>query len=78
MELYLLISLHLSFYLIYGIINIITNDFPIINQLNKFNKYINLGDLIAISGSIDSVSGSVDLVFILVLSDPFILDLFLV
>ena len=43
------------------IINIITNDFPIINQLNKFNKYINLGDLIAISGSIDSVSGSVDL-----------------
>jgi len=29
------------------IINIITNDFPTINQLNKLNKYINLGDLIA-------------------------------
>ena len=43
------------------IINIISNDFPIINQLNKFSKYINLGDLIAILGSIDSVLGSVDL-----------------
>jgi len=43
------------------IINIITNDFPTINQLNKLNKYINLGDLIAVLGSIDSVLGSVDL-----------------
>lgn len=43
------------------IINIITNDFPTTNQLNKFNNYINLGDLIAVSGPIDSVLGSVDL-----------------
>ena len=40
---------------------IITNDFLTINQLNNFNKYINLGDLIALSGPIDSVLGSVDL-----------------
>lgn len=44
------------------IINIITNDFPTTNQLNKFNNYINLGDLIAVLGSIDSVLGSVDLI----------------
>ena len=44
------------------IINIITNDFLSINQLNKINKYINLGDLIAVLGSIDSVLGSVDLI----------------
>ena len=31
------------------------------NQLNKFNNNINLGDLIAVSGPIDSVLGSVDL-----------------
>jgi NADH:ubiquinone oxidoreductase subunit D len=43
------------------IINIITNDFPTTNQLNKFNNNINLGDLIAVSGPIDSVLGSVDL-----------------
>ena len=43
------------------IINIITNDFPTTNQLNKFNNYLNLGDLIAVLGSIDSVLGSVDL-----------------
>ena len=43
------------------IINIITNDFLIVNQLNKFNNYINLGDLIAVLGSIDFVLGSVDL-----------------
>ena len=30
-------------------------------QLCRFNKYINLGDLIALLGSIDSVSGSIDL-----------------
>ena len=43
------------------IINIITNDFPTTNQLNKFNNNINLGDLIAVLGPIDSVLGSVDL-----------------
>ena len=43
------------------IINIITNDFPTTNQLNKYIKYINLGDPIAVLGSIDSVLGSVDL-----------------
>jgi hypothetical protein len=42
------------------IINIISNDFPTTNQSNKFSKYINLGDPIAVSGPIDSVSGSVD------------------
>lgn len=42
-------------------INLISNDFPTTNQSNKFSKYINLGDLIAVSGSIDSVLGSVDL-----------------
>ena len=41
------------------IISIISNDFIIINQLNRFNEYINLGDLIAILGSIDFVLGSV-------------------
>jgi len=45
----------------YVIINIITNDFPTTNQSNKFSKYINSGDLIAVLGSIDSVLGSVDL-----------------
>ena len=44
------------------IINIISNDFPTTNQSNKFSKYINLGDPIAVSGPIDSVLGSVDLV----------------
>ena len=32
--------------------NIITNDFPTTNELNKYIKYINLGDLIAVLGSI--------------------------
>jgi NADH:ubiquinone oxidoreductase subunit D len=44
------------------IINIITNDFPTTNQLNKFNNNINLGDLIAVLGPIDFVLGSVDLI----------------
>ena len=43
------------------IINIIFNDFLTTNQSNKFTKYINLGDPIAVSGFIDSVLGSVDL-----------------
>ena len=30
------------------IINIISNDFTTTNQLNKYIKYINLGDLIAV------------------------------
>ena len=38
-------------------------DFPTTNQLNKYIKYINLGDLIAVLGSIDSVLGSVDLMW---------------
>ena len=41
--------------------SIISNDYLTLNQLNKFCRYINTGDLIAISGSIDFVSGSVDL-----------------
>jgi len=36
-------------------------DYPTINQPNKFCRSINLGDPIAILGSIDFVSGSVDL-----------------
>ena len=43
------------------IINLISNDFPSINQSNKFAKYINLGDPIAVLGPLDSVLGSVDL-----------------
>jgi NADH:ubiquinone oxidoreductase subunit D len=41
--------------------NIIPIDYPTINQPNKFCRSINLGDPIAILGSIDFVSGSVDL-----------------
>ena len=33
-----------------------------INQLNKLNKSMNIGDLIAILGSIDFVLGSVDFI----------------
>ena len=57
------------------IINIISNDFLTINQLNKFSKYINLGDLIAVLGSIDFVLGSVDL-FSLSSSNIFFLMIF--
>jgi len=46
------------------IINLISNDFPSINQSNKFAKYINLGDPIAVLGPLDSVLGSVDLLII--------------
>ena len=46
------------------VINIITNDFLTTNQLSYFIKSINLGDLIALLGSIDFVLGSVDLSFI--------------
>ena len=45
----------------YWTINIITNDFIILNCINSFCRYINIGDFIAVLGSIDSVSGSVDL-----------------
>ena len=45
----------------YWTINIISSDYHVINQLNKFCRYINLGDLIAVLGSIDFVLGSVDL-----------------
>ena len=41
--------------------NIVFNDYLVINQLNKFCRYINIGDPIAVLGSIDFVSGSVDL-----------------
>ena len=41
--------------------NIVSNDYLVITQPNKFCRYINIGDLIAVSGSIDFVSGSVDL-----------------
>jgi len=46
----------------YYTINVISNDYISINQLNKFNKNINLGDLIAVLGSVDFVLGSVDLI----------------
>ncbi len=42
-------------------LNIISSDFLSLNQVNKFCRLINLGDLIAVLGSIDSVLGSVDL-----------------
>ena len=41
--------------------SIVSNDYLILNQLNKFCKNINIGDMIAILGSIDFVLGSVDL-----------------
>ena len=47
----------------YWTTNIISNDFLTLNQLNKFCRCINLGDLIAVLGSIDFVLGSVDLTF---------------
>ena len=43
-------------------VNIITNDFITLNSINKFSYNRNIGDLIAILGSIDFVSGSVDLI----------------
>ena len=43
------------------IINIITNDFIVINQINRFIGCINFGDLISIIGSVDFVLGSIDL-----------------
>ena len=46
----------------YWTINIISNDYLTLIQLNKYCRYINLGDCIALLGSIDSVLGSVDLV----------------
>lgn len=45
----------------YFVINIISSDFIMINNLNKFCKNISLADLIACLGSLDFVLGSVDL-----------------
>ena len=42
--------------------NIISNDYMMINQLNSYCRVYNLGDLIAMLGSVDFVLGSVDLV----------------
>ena len=44
--------------------NIITNDFLCINIINNLMKYTNLGDLVAILGSIDFVLGSIDLILV--------------
>jgi NADH:ubiquinone oxidoreductase subunit D len=41
--------------------SMVSNDYLVINQLNKFCRYINIGDLIAVLGTIDFVLGSVDL-----------------
>jgi len=41
--------------------NIIANDYLALASINKFCRYINLGDLIAVLGSIDFVLGSIDL-----------------
>ena len=41
--------------------NIISNDYMMINQSNSYCRVYNLGDLIAILGSVDFVLGSVDL-----------------
>ena len=48
----------------YSTINIICNDYLSINQPNKFSRYINLGDLIVLSGSVDFALGSVDLIIV--------------
>ena len=45
----------------YWTTNVISNDFLTINQLNKCCRCINLGDPIAVLGSIDFVLGSIDL-----------------
>ena len=50
-----------SIFIHYWTTNIISNDFLTLNQLNKFCRTINLGDLIGVLGSIDFVLGSVDL-----------------
>ena len=42
--------------------SIVSNDYLTLNQLNKFCRYINIGDLIAVLGPIDFVLGSVDLI----------------
>ena len=42
-------------------INIISNDYLIINTVNNIMKYSNLSDLVSILGSIDFVLGSIDL-----------------
>jgi len=41
--------------------NIISSDYIALTQINKFCRFINLADLVAILGSIDFVLGSVDL-----------------
>jgi NADH-quinone oxidoreductase subunit D len=43
-------------------LNIISNDYLAVSQLNSFCRVYNLGDLIAMLGSIDFVSGSIDLI----------------
>jgi len=48
----------------YWILNITTNDFINLNYIDTFCRYINISDLIAVLGSLDSVSGSVDLVLL--------------
>jgi hypothetical protein len=45
--------------------SIVSNDYSTSNQPNKFRRYINIGDPIAVLGPIDLVSGSVDLASIL-------------
>jgi len=45
----------------YWTTNIISNDYLALSSINKFCRYINLGDLIAVLGSIDFVLGSIDL-----------------
>jgi len=50
--------------------NIISNDYLTLNQLNKFCRYINIGDLIAVLGSIDFVLGSVDLAKKKIINQP--------
>ena len=46
----------------FSCINIISNDFLVINEINNITKYIKLADLITILGYIDFVLGSVDLI----------------
>ena len=52
-------------------INIVCNDFLTLNSINYICKEINLGDLIAILGSIDFVLGSVDLLCYLCFCFPY-------
>ena len=58
---------------LYWSLNIISNDYMMISQLNSYGRVYNIGDLIAMLGSMDFVLGSVDLYLFLILYSLFII-----